>query len=613
MKNYFCIMLFLLLSYSSCLDELKNQFISGSSTTTPQVNDSNRSHVVDTNRIKIIVGTFLGNETRNFSGDEAPSHLNEIWRLYLGSGQTRIGAEIQEWSGAGWTGQPLVFLEDSIPYLIQGAYDHHLRKINALTGEVIWQYEFDDIIKSTGTIWINKNAKTFEEKYVVMQGSRQGVFTSWYDILMPSYRAISLVTGKELWRLSSRRTDTFSRDVDGSSLVLNDTAYIGLENGTFVAFNPDKNFCENKDGMLQPEFYQELMLYENKDILTHGGDLVTESSPSKLGDHIYITAGSGHIYGYNLKTKAIDWDFFTGSDINGSPAVTNDSCLIVAIEKQFIYGRGGTLKLDPSKPADQSVIWFYPTEDKVIAEWLGGIIGSASINDFYNKNDSFPDMAAFIGTDGFLYVVDHKSIDPDKQLIGFDNTTRYNTPKLLFKYDVGPTISTPVFVKNKLIACTYTGMYLFECNTKGEFELLDHKATNAIESTPVAFNKRIYIASRDGYLYCYGDDSISEVASIYPDNSKNILPDASQKKSETITKPTSTYNKEKFYLIAGSFAIKANAETFLSKLMSDGYSAEIIAPDFSRNMVSIGTFDTKEDAIKMQSVLSEKGMDTWVY
>lgn len=569
---------------------------------------------VDTNKIKIIVGTFLGNETRNYYGDEAPSHLNVIWKFDLGTGQTRIKKKFEKWSGAGWTGQPLIFLEDSVPFIIQGSYDHNLRRINALTGEEVWSYEYDDIIKSTGTIWINKNASTYEEKYVVMQGSRQGVANPFWDTAIPSYRAVSLITGKELWKLNSRLTEAYSRDVDGSSLILNDTAYIGLENGTLVVFNPDNKQATIRDEILQPKIYQELFLFDDKDKALHGGDLLAESSPAKLGDRVYITVGSGHIYGYNLKTKKIDWDFYTGSDINGSPAVTNDSCLIVAIEKQYIYGRGGTLKLDPSKPSDKSVIWFFPTEDKKHEEWLGGIVGSASINDYYNKEKKYPDIAVFIGTDGFLYVVKHNSIRQGEQVIGFDNSTKFNTPELLFKYKVGPAISTPIIVKNKLIACTYTGMYLFEFDTKGEFKLLDYKITNSIESTPVVYNKHIYIASRDGFLYCYGDDSIADPPIYYSKAVRKYIAEDSIPGEDIDTSiNVISESKEKFYLIAGSFELKANAENLLAQLQNNGCSIQIISGDSGKYLVCVGILNSKDEALKEQAVLSVKGIYTWIY
>lgn len=569
---------------------------------------------VDTNNIKVIVGTLFGNEKRNYYGDEAPSHLNVQWKFDLGTGQTRIKKKLEKWSGAGWTGQPLIFLEDSVPYIIQGAYDHFLRRINALTGKEIWAYEYDDIIKSTGTIWINKNAKTYEEKYVVMQGSRAGVVLPFWEKVIPSYRAVSLITGKELWKLNSWLTEAYSRDVDGSSLIINDTAYIGLENGFLVVFNPDNRSASEKDEIVQPQVYQELCLFDEKDKALHGGDLLAESSPARLGDHVYITAGSGHVYGYNLKTKKIDWDYFTGSDINGSPNVTNDSCLIIPIEKQYILGLGGMLKLDPSKPPEQAALWYFPVEDKKVAEWLGGIIGSASINDFYNKDGKYPDMAACIATDGFLYVVNHKKIKQDEQVLGFDNVQKFNTPELIFKYEVGPAISTPVIVKNKLIACTYTGMWLFEFDTKGNFKLLDHKYTNCIESTPVVYNKRIYVACRDGFLYCYGDDSIADPPTYYSKVERKYYPEDSIPSEDLDTSINVLSEvKQKFYLVAGSFEIKSNAESLSSQLQVKGCSVQIMAGNTGKFLVCVGVLNSKEDALKTQAVLNEKGVYTWIY
>jgi outer membrane protein assembly factor BamB len=109
--------------------------------------------------IQVIVETFRGNEKRNFYGHDAPKRLNLKWKLHLGSGKSIVKDIPTVWAGAGWTGQPLLVLEDSLPYLIQGAYDHNLRKINANTGKVIWKYKFDDIIKGTGTIWENPQPK----------------------------------------------------------------------------------------------------------------------------------------------------------------------------------------------------------------------------------------------------------------------------------------------------------------------------------------------------------------------------------------------------------------------------------------------------------------------
>ena len=181
--------------------------------------------------INVIIKTFRGNEKRNYYGNNAPNKLKPIWKIDLGNGKSLVHGNPKVWAGAGWTGQPLLFLENGKPFIIQGAYDYNLRKIDAKTGKISWAYKFDDIVKGTGTIWENPNPDKPENRFIIMQGSRYGFKNDWKANVIPSYRGISLITGKELWRLNVRRTYSYSRDVDGSSLVLNDTAYIGLENG----------------------------------------------------------------------------------------------------------------------------------------------------------------------------------------------------------------------------------------------------------------------------------------------------------------------------------------------------------------------------------------------
>ena len=242
--------------------------------------------------LRVLNGTFLHNASRNYYGDSAPSHLQTIWKLYLGKGTTQVGAITKTWKGAGWTGQPLVFVENGRKYLLQGAYDHQLKKIEAATGKVVWEYAFDDVIKGTGSIWINPQADSIQDFALVLQGSRAG--KSLYSSTVPSYRAISIWTGKDRWQLSSARTRSYSRDVDASALLLQDTAYLGLENSIFTVFNPDPNKATLRQGLHQPQIYrQKDTLYRRADYKLHRHNLVTEASPTLLGRRVYISSGSG--------------------------------------------------------------------------------------------------------------------------------------------------------------------------------------------------------------------------------------------------------------------------------------------------------------------------------
>jgi outer membrane protein assembly factor BamB len=467
--------------------------------------DVNATKLINDDSVEVIIPTFLGNKQRNYYGSNPPESLEIKWKKYLGKGKTVISRKIgeKEWKGAGWTGQPLLVKEVDDLFLIQGAYDHNLKKIHAASGELEWEYAFDDVIKGTGTIWYKPDYPEPENRMVILQGSRLGVGNYLDSDHIPSYRAISYFTGEELWRHDVKWTHSYSRDVDGSALVINDTVYIGLENSLFTLFDPDYKNAEMKDDMLQPKIHQQLRLYDMPDVEKHDHNVVTESSPSLLGNRIYVTSGAGHVYGYNLKTRKLDWDFYIGSDLDGSAVVTSDSCLMVSVEKQYIKGKGGAFKLDPSKSPENSVVWYYPTDSTDLLSWEGGIIGSIGINDNYTGEEE-EKLAAFIGLDGYLYVVNHQKLQPNKKVPGPDSTTYHPTPELIYKKKVGPSISTPVFYENKLVVATYDGLYLFEYNRQQEFVLKD-KFAASFEATPIAYNGCIYIASRNGYLYCFSD------------------------------------------------------------------------------------------------------------
>lgn len=452
-----------------------------------------------------IITTFLGNWQRNYYGSDAPDTLGLIWKVHLGTGETVISRRLGKrvWSGCGWTGQPLLVNENGNLFLIQGAYDHHLRKIEAETGKIVWQYKFDDVIKGTGTIWVNENPDSTQNSIVILQGSRLGVGNFLDSKHIPSYRSISYFTGKELWRFDQKWTSSYSRDVDGSALILNDTVYIGFENSLFTVFDPDHRNATIVNGMLQPRIFEEHELYNLNDAYSHKNNIVTESSPALLGDRIYVASGAGHVWGYNLETRKLDWDFFIGSDMDGSAVITNDSCVLVSVEKQYIKGKGGVFKLNPSKEPKEAAEWYFPVENNDFNGWEGGIIGSVGINDSYIKTDS-THLAAFVGIDGYLYVVDHKSIDTLQTVLGPDSVSFYPTPKLVYKEKIGPSISTPIFAQNKLIVAGYWGISIYEYNSDNEFVLLDKKS-GSFESTPIVYQNRIYIASRDGYLYCLGN------------------------------------------------------------------------------------------------------------
>ena len=81
--------------------------------------------------INVVSGTFLGNGKRNYYGNLAPDKLDVIWKLDLGEGNSPVRGKPKMWKGAGWTGQPLFVREKGVDYVILGAFDFNLKKIES--------------------------------------------------------------------------------------------------------------------------------------------------------------------------------------------------------------------------------------------------------------------------------------------------------------------------------------------------------------------------------------------------------------------------------------------------------------------------------------------------
>lgn len=469
---------------------------------------------------QLLIPTYLGNDQRRFYGRGEPQDLQILNKFSLGSGVTYVGSTKKYWGGAGWTGQPTIVKDQGKTYLIIGSFDYNLRKIDTATNQLIWQYKFDDVIKGTASIYIDETAND-DNKIVILQGSRSsrpGRTNS------PSFRAISFRTGQEIWRLNIKKTKSYSQDNDSSPIYLGDgLLFNSSENGIGYFLPSSTQKTELKLGIKQPQIVSEIVLYENSDAQKHGGNLVTESSPARLKNRLFVASGSGHIYGIDIPSKKIVWDFYTGSDMDGSVVISTDEKLFVAIEKQYIPGAGGIIKLNPNLAPIEAVEWFLPTANRNFNTWLGGVIGSPALNDEYNQAE-YPAIFATNAIDGNLYIASQK-ITTGEKVWGPLNNRKYNTPVILFKENIGASISTPIFTDgNKLVSATYNGLYLFQLNwqksstnnklaipnIRGEYyqlkvnQLAHFKPGVSFEATPVVWEGIVRICGRDGWLYSLG-------------------------------------------------------------------------------------------------------------
>lgn len=451
----------------------------------------------DNYTVDIKIPTFLGNQYRRYYGKgPVPENPKILWKQFVGSGRTKVWNKIKESSGTGWPGQAILVEENGKLYILTGSYSYNLWKLRADTGKVAWNHKFNNVIKGTCNIFINTMSKSFRDKAIIFCGSRADLQESTRPVKNTNFRAVSFEDGGLLWKFGIPRTDCYSRDVDATGLISDDFLYLGAENGIFYFFE----LYDKKKNIFKPKIVEQLLLYTGDDIINHSGNLVIESYPAMLGDIIYVTAGSGHIFGIDKNSKTAVWNFYVGSDIDATPVITEDGFLLVGIEKQYIKGPGGVFKLDPAKEPKDAVEWYYPTENKGFGEWEGGVIGSVGITGKY---------AAFCSVDGYLYLVSLDELDTEK-VFGPDAEKQYFKPKLIWKKKIGPSISTPIFVDGHLIACGYNGaVNIFRIeNINNEIKITEENEIylgGSIESTPIVWEGKIYVGAKDGYFYCIGD------------------------------------------------------------------------------------------------------------
>lgn len=487
------------------------------------------------------IATFLGDETRRYYGEgPVPTTLELIWKARIGGGTTggtgkppTSSTDTSEtttpsnglvmWYGTGWTGQPALVREDGGLYLLIGGFDHNLRKIDAETGETLWAYTYPDVIKGSPTVFADPSAPDDFTRYTVMVGSRRGFPSSIGSADTGPFRAVDYATGEELWRLSVPHTRSYSRDADGSAFVVDGKVWVGVESGDMYVLDPYATSSWN--AWQTPEVLAHKLLLGDERASSHGGNLVLESSPALLGERVYVASGAGHVYGLDKDTLEVEWDFYTGSDMDGTVVTTDDGYLIVEVEKQYIKGHGGVYKLDPSKAPEDSVVWYYPTGDRTFADWLGGVIGSSSVNDEYNPGSRYPGLVAFNAIDGYLHVVAQDDL-AEGAVPGPNLEPGLATPVAVFKDYIGGAISTPIIVGDRIVACGYDaivhvyqitystdesagGVLLHSDAGKAYRVSIEEVATfsggGTFESTPIVWQGRIYVGARDGYLYCIGD------------------------------------------------------------------------------------------------------------
>ena len=210
-----------------------------------------------------------------------------------------------------------------------------------------------------------------DDTYIVCAGSRRGYPLAIDDPNVAPYRAVTFGSGKELWRLPVVKTASYSRDTDGSGFFLDGRQYVGVERRLVLRPRPAAD-----RGL---ERLQEAGRGGEAPAARGRARRVARRQPG--AGVVAVGARQPHLHRLRRRPRVRhaprrpgrEWDYFIGSDLDGTVVPTRRNKLLVPVEKQYIKGHGGVLCLDPSKPPEKATEWFFPTGERKVGEWRGGL------------------------------------------------------------------------------------------------------------------------------------------------------------------------------------------------------------------------------------------------
>jgi hypothetical protein len=282
-----------------------------------------------------------------------------------------------------------------------------------------------------------------------------------------------------------------NNDWDAAPLVIDGHLLAGSENSWFYGWRLDRGYDSQGMVTFDAEQVFRVKAWDQRVIDDLGYSspqrLSIESSLAVSGDTAYFQTSGGLVQGWDLSPLRTGegevrrtFRFWTGDDGDATIVVDDEGFLYVGVEVDRGTSRaeevGQFMKLDPRKPMDP-VVW------------------SVQLN-------AGPDT----GTWSTPVVLDDVVIVTTKPggVRGFDRTTGDELWQVRVS---GLTLSSPVLVDGVLLQGDGKGrLHAWDLSDprREPVELWTLDLPSNIESTPVVWNGRIYVGSRDGYMYCFG-------------------------------------------------------------------------------------------------------------
>ncbi len=424
---------------------------------------------------------FRGNPTRTYYGEPpVPSDPEVLWSYPAGGqlcGSSSVGEETKVWCGTGWTGQPVVYERaDGVTEVIFGAYDKQVHFLDGSTGlPTRPPFLTGDLIKGS----VSLDPDGFPLLYF---GSRDN-----------KLRVVALDRPEPelLWNLdASAVAGIWNNDWDGNPVILDDLLLEGGENSWFFIIKLNRGYDASGKVRVDPQRLVEIPGYTDELIARVGRNVSIENSPAVFGSRVYFANSGGRIVGLDLSEASsgkapIVFDYWVGDDVDATITIDSGGMLYIAAELERFNDRakelGQLIKLDPY--AAEPYVWGVPVPPRGGGD--GGIWATPALGN------------------GVLYASTHPG-----ELLAVDT----ETGQVLWRDEIGSHAwSSPVVIDDTLLVSVNCeaggGLRAYSLADPGNPSRLwqyDH-ASGCIESTPAVWKGTIYVGSRDGRFYAFGE------------------------------------------------------------------------------------------------------------
>jgi len=439
--------------------------------------------------------TFRGNPTATWYGVGPVPKTPEIKWSYPETGMCSQSTDLGNtttWCGNGWTGQPLVWERpDGITEMIFGAYDRRLHFVDAATGTATRSpIQTGDIIKGTPTLDPDGYPLVYfgsrDNRLRLVALDRSDPVVLWqFQICLPGDVCPE---GADLVRTEGSWNDDF----DSSPRIVNDYMFEGGENGWYYIFKLNRAIDELGLVTVDPDLVFSMQTYDDELLAKVGPSypaISVENTTAIYEGRAYFANSAGRVIGLDITdiengNAPIVFDYWVGDDVDASIVVDREGMIYVSAEYERYLDRaknlGQLIKLDPYTDGDPYV-WgmFSLTEPPA----KGGMWATPALGD------------------GVLYTVTNK---------GFLVAVNTETGAEEWAYDMAPgSWSSPVIVDDRLVVASADGyLRTFDITEPFGPRLLwtfQIGGGNPIEATPAVWKGRIYVGSRNGFMYAIGD------------------------------------------------------------------------------------------------------------